>query len=220
MRRPLRLVAARTSHTLPLLGESVASQVLTGAATARTRAPSLSERGRRAHVRLRRQNAGVTNGLAEYRVFLDAARRLQHTVEVAAKVPLPEGPSVNEVRMVVAEVLSAGWRLAEVEPITDELLPSAVSQQQWCAVFAGLCDWIGEFEYYSTNLVLRGRDGDDVTLGSVADDLADIWRDLTDALEADKQGVSWQDVAWEVRFGLQTHWGKHAVEVLRALHDL
>jgi len=87
-------------------------------------------------------------------------------------------------------------------------------------VFAGLCDWIGELEYYSTNQDLRGEEAQDVTTGSVADDLADIWKDLTDALEADSHGTPWQEVAWETRFGLQTHWGKHAVEVLRALHNL
>lgn len=162
----------------------------------------------------------MTNGLPEYRAFLDAARRLRHTVEVAAKVRRPQGPSVNEVRVAVADVLSAGWRLPEVEPITDEPLPSAVSHEEWHGVFAGLCEWIGELEYYSTNQDLRGKDAQDVALGSVADDLADIWRDLTDALEADEQGTAWQEVAWQIRFGLQTHWGKHAVEVLRALHDL
>ncbi len=177
-------------------------------------------RGRSARIRRQRQNDEVSNGLAEHRDFLDAARRLRHTVEVAARAPRPGGPSVNEVRAAVAYVLSAGWRLVEVEPITEEPLPSAVSSEEWHRVFAGLCEWIGEFEYYSTNPKLRGREAQEVTTGSVADDLADIWRDLTDALEADANGTAWQEVAWQVRFGLQTHWGKHAVEVLRALHHL
>ncbi|MCC6498567.1 MAG: DUF5063 domain-containing protein [Propionibacteriaceae bacterium] len=162
----------------------------------------------------------MTDALAEYRAFLDAAGVLRHNVEVAARAPRPNGPSMNEVRVAVADALSAGWRLPEVEPISDEPLPSTVSDQEWHRVFAGLCNWIGESEYYSTNPSLRGEATQEVMTGSVADDLADIWRDLKDALEADRQGVAWQDVVWQIRFDLQTHWGKHAVELLRALQDL
>jgi len=53
----------------------------------------------------------------------------------------------------------------------------------------------------------------------VADDLADIWRDLRTGLNAMATESRWEDVGWEWRFGLQTHWGKHAVDALAALHD-
>jgi len=29
----------------------------------------------------------------------------------------------------------------------------------------------------------------------------------------------WEDVTWEWKFGLQTHWGKHAEDALVALND-
>jgi len=61
--------------------------------------------------------------------------------------------------------------------------------------------WIGDFERYSTNQDLRGKEVQDVTTGSVADDLADIWKDLTVVLEADGRGTAWQEVAWQVRLG-------------------
>lgn len=121
--------------------------------------------------------------------------------------------------MAVANALSAGWRLPEVDPISDEPLPSTVCNEEWHRVFAGLSDWNGESEYYSTNPNLRGEETQEVMTGSVSDDLADIWRDLKDALEADRQGAPWQEVVWQTRFDLQTHWGKHAVDVLRALQD-
>lgn len=71
----------------------------------------------------------------------------------------------------------------------------------------------------TSNLEIRGEGAEEVSLGSLADDLADIWRDLRAGLDALEGGSQWQDVAWEWRFGLQTHWGRHAVEALRALHD-
>jgi hypothetical protein len=53
----------------------------------------------------------------------------------------------------------------------------------------------------------------------VPDVLADVWRDLRHGLSALAAGTRWEDVAWEWKFGLQTHWGKHAEGALVALHD-
>ena len=142
----------------------------------------------------------MTHALAEYRAFLNAAGVLRHTVEVASR---PNGPSVNDFRVAVADALSAVWRLPEVDPVSDEPLPSTVSNEEWHRVFAGLCDWIGESDYYSTNPNLRGEETQEVMTESVADDLADIWRDLKDALEADRQGAPWQEVVWQTRFDLR-----------------
>ncbi len=166
------------------------------------------------------QNACVSEPPGEYRFFLDSAAVLCGLIESVAEPSVAERPSVNRVRVAVAEVLAAGWRLPEVEPGPDEFEVPEISHEEWHRVFAGVQEWIGEFEYYSTNQVLRGRGTRKVTTGSVADDLADIWRDLRSSLEAERQGMSWRDAAWQARLDLDTHWGTHAVEVLRALHRL
>lgn len=162
----------------------------------------------------------MTTPPAEYRVFLDAAEGLCQVVMSAAAGSDAARPSVNEVRIAVADTLAAGWRLPDVEPATDKPLPSTVSDDEWHSVFAGLSDWIGESEYYSTNQTIRGRGTRKVTTGSVSDDLADIWRDLDKYLKSHREATPWQDVVWQIRFDLRTHWGTHAVEVLRALHTI
>ena len=57
----------------------------------------------------------------------------------------------------------------------------------------------------------------------LADDLADIWRDLEQGLKAwDKDPVRYSSaitLGWQSP-SMESHWGVHAVSALRALHPL
>ena len=52
--------------------------------------------------------------------------------------------------------------------------------------------------------------------GSLADDLADIYRDLSEPLI--DTSMPPQDRIWHWLFSFQTHWGHHAVAALRTIH--
>ena len=54
-------------------------------------------------------------------------------------------------------------------------------------------------------------------IGSLADDMADIYGELMDGLRAWRNGDR-AEAAWRWRFGFQVHWGEHATSALRALH--
>jgi hypothetical protein len=56
-------------------------------------------------------------------------------------------------------------------------------------------------------------------LGSIADDLADTWRDLKQGLLALESGSPEADVVFSWRHDFTSHWGRHAVNALAALHD-
>jgi hypothetical protein len=56
--------------------------------------------------------------------------------------------------------------------------------------------------------------------GSLADDAADVYRDLQRGLEVIAAGGSLEDAVWEWQFGFEHHWGKHAAHALHALHSL
>lgn len=61
------------------------------------------------------------------------------------------------------------------------------------------------------------KDTEPVT-SNLADDLADIYRDIKGGLVLfDSQHPI--DAAWEWRFGFQTHWGHHLVGAQRAIHE-
>jgi hypothetical protein len=54
-------------------------------------------------------------------------------------------------------------------------------------------------------------------VGSVSDDLADIYRDVVTGLRAYERGDR-AGAVWEWRFGLTSHWGAHATGAIRVLH--
>ena len=62
--------------------------------------------------------------------------------------------------------------------------------------------------------------GEDPVVTTLSDCLADIWRDLKPGLEAmDANRERYQnDALWEWTFSFQTHWGRHAIDALRAIH--
>ena len=60
-------------------------------------------------------------------------------------------------------------------------------------------------------------------LGSLSDDLGDIWKDLKEGLlqfdVGTKLGI--ENASWIWRFGLEYHWGtRHSAHAIGALHDL
>ncbi|HEY5382346.1 MAG TPA: DUF5063 domain-containing protein [Acidobacteriaceae bacterium] len=57
-------------------------------------------------------------------------------------------------------------------------------------------------------------------ISTLSDCLANIWRDLKPGLEAldtDRE-KHLHRVLWEWRFGFLSHWGRHAIDALRAIH--
>jgi Domain of unknown function (DUF5063) len=56
-------------------------------------------------------------------------------------------------------------------------------------------------------------------IGDLADDIADIYRDVVSGLREYQAGRRAQAV-WEWGFGFRHHWGEHATGAIRALHCL
>ena len=137
--------------------------------------------------------------------FVGAAERYCDLIETPS---VAEGRAafVLSVRSALAELLASGFALPDTEP-SEVVLPEGPTQAEWTSVFASAQNTLGE---------LPG--GLEAYL-SVPDDLADVWRDLRRGLNALAAGTRWQDVAWEWKFGLQSHWGKHAEDALVALRD-
>ncbi len=110
------------------------------------------------------------------------------------------------VRSGLAELLAPRFHLPNAEPSEIDL-HEGPTQSEWTSTFT------------SAQTILGDLPGGPAAYLSVPDDLADIWRNLRRGLDALTSGTRWEDVAWEWKFGLQTHWGKHAEDALVALHD-
>lgn len=64
----------------------------------------------------------------------------------------------------------------------------------------------------------------DPVVGSLADDLADIWRDLRPGLDAmdavQSAAADPETILWHWRWTFAYHWGRHAAAAIRVLHDI
>ena len=73
--------------------------------------------------------------------------------------------------------------------------------------------------YDAYQMVFNPLEDDESIQGSLADDLADVYRDLKDGLiQLEADPASTDDVVWKWRFLFQSHWGHHAVAALNAIH--
>lgn len=136
---------------------------------------------------------------------------------VESAATLSQDVLVERLRVSVARLLAAAPRLPDVEP-SDEAASASIDHDAWSQQFRSLDDALGDAASYWTVFDATAESEPECFLVPLADDLADIWRDLKaplPALEADRGG---EDAVWEWRVSFRSHWGRHAVEALRALH--
>jgi len=144
----------------------------------------------------------------------------------------------------LADVLTTLATIYAAAPMVRELalpthpapenIPAAfrLTNDEWTALYTHLKHTLGNDAIYSAQFnplvptphapsdSLRE---DETPLGDLADDLADIYRDLKPGLTAwnTQNDALLEDVLFQwVHYGLLHHWGRHAVNAVRALHWL
>lgn len=76
---------------------------------------------------------------------------------------------------------------------------------------------LGDWSTY--RLVFDPTKDADAIYGSLADDLADIYRELKEGLSSlGNEGGDFREITWHWRFSYYSHWGWHAVHALTATH--
>lgn len=146
-------------------------------------------------------------------VFTEAATDYCRWIEDDA------GGSTDCVRRSLARLYAAAWDLPDVEP-ADVELPD-ISHEAWSRVFGRLGRRLPFGLYWTlTQPVAADLAGpDEPTCGDLADDLADIWRDLKPGLDAwpDADEDARRAIVWEWRLSFRTHWGRHAADAMAVL---
>jgi hypothetical protein len=72
-------------------------------------------------------------------------------------------------------------------------------------------------KYYSEVFNPLPVPGEEPIVGDLADDIADIYKDIRRGLDLLDAGYM-EHAVWEWIFHLQHHWGEHATSAIRALH--
>ena len=102
----------------------------------------------------------------------------------------------------------------ELPPTTGQQEPAEVADEAWKRVYERFGSL--PFNYYA-QCFDPGQSPGEASLADLADDLADIWRDLKRGLSLYAAGHV-ESAAWEWRQMFRHHWGLHAAGAIYALH--
>lgn len=104
--------------------------------------------------------------------------------------------------------------LLPAEDCRSDIAGRRISHDEWMKKHRRFASM--PFQYYQEYLHPSSLD-DEGLMGDVADDLADIHRDLLDALSLYDAGHL-VEALWEFRESFRIHWGNHAVGAINAIH--
>ncbi len=129
------------------------------------------------------------------------------------------------------ELISEAIRLPDSDPndrdqqgdpnevYSPKFIAPEFSDAEWLELYNLLKEKLGEENLYWT--VFDPTKKEDAQYGSVADDVADVYRDLKKGLLLRGiDGATAADVIWEWRLLFYFHWGDHAISALRTIHNI
>ncbi|MGA7906709.1 MAG: DUF5063 domain-containing protein [Candidatus Sulfotelmatobacter sp.] len=93
-----------------------------------------------------------------------------------------------------------------------------LTEQEWGKLYNCLKEKLGDWDLY--HQVFDPTKDTEAIFGSLADDIADIYRDLKKglALGESHQSLCDEDAIWTWRLLFYSHWGQHAMQALHAIH--
>lgn len=127
---------------------------------------------------------------------------------------------LKQIQLILPQLYLAALRLPRVDVDEwegDPHIPRR-SDKDWGLLYEHLKKVLGQYNLYWT--VFHAREhNEEAMYGSLADDLADIYFDLTGPIKAANCGIPVTCALWELRFGFYSHWGAHLVSATKAIHD-
>jgi hypothetical protein len=92
-----------------------------------------------------------------------------------------------------------------------------LGEREWLDLYNLLKERLGDWDRYWQ--VFDPTEDDEAVFGTLADDIADIYRDLKEGLVLiEAHGTPSEDIIWNWRLLFYSHWGKHAMDALLAVH--
>lgn len=126
--------------------------------------------------------------------------------------------SVEELRIVndlLLSLYSSAFKL-KYHPDANELIESRIKHEEWDDIRKGLKDL--PFDEYQEIFDTLDFTENSSVIGSLSDDLADIYRDLKPAIRKFENGqkVEAED---DIKRNFEIHWSKHTISALKAIRQ-
>lgn len=168
--------------------------------------------------------------------YTDAAERFGAVAErycaiVDGTAQLDKTDLLYQVYRILTDLISEAIRLPDTDPwqrdepddLTQDLAkPRAnldIGHKAWQDPYELLKEKLGDSDLYWE--VFDPVAESEAIQGSLADDIADVYRDLKNGLTAKRQvGAILTELVWEWRLLFYSHWGDHAINALRTIHRL
>lgn len=150
----------------------------------------------------------------------------QFVASVRAYIALIESLPQTNIRDFLAQcaellpqIYSLGQSLSEVD-ISDDVLEDEAFADEVESPIKLIGGLVGKYNFYTE--VFDPVYDKDTVMGSISDDLANIYLDLKrPMLKYEMNENSYQTIAiWEWKFNIEGHCGNHIVNVLRPIHWL
>ena len=147
---------------------------------------------------------------SEIQIFAEAAAKFCAWAEGESQAPEKEAMYALQL---LTELYRQGLRLPTI--FGDEELPE-IPKEDWSKIYKRFGAL--PFNYYMQCSEPQNVPDDIPGVADLADDLADIWRDLKRGLGLFNSGHV-PAAVWEWRQSFWTHWGNHATGSIFALHN-
>ena len=145
------------------------------------------------------------------RNFVEVARKFCAWAEAE---PTPAKTEAKTAIRLLADLTSAIMAIPNLgcgEDVEEE----RISEFEWSRIYKRFGSL--PFNHYSTFFSPAKFHEQKPVVGDLADDLADVYRDIKAGFWLYDHGHTTEAV-WTWRNGFQTHWGRHATNALYALH--
>ena len=150
------------------------------------------------------------------RAFRAQARAFCNLVAGHEHIPLRR--FLHSAHQSLPALYALGLQLPDICP-EHEASYTRVSVKEWRRLFRSLSTRLGDRVHYSGVFDAYDRQDGQALIGNLADDLAEVHADLTNGLRCWRAGDH-ENAVWEWRFKLESHWGEHATDAIRALYWL
>jgi hypothetical protein len=132
---------------------------------------------------------------------------------------MPRDQLVRGLERHVVELYRGALDLRMPTKVQQPKPPGALTNDAAAALQRRLSAQLGEFDLYRFAFDPYDPSDSDPVVGSLADDVADICRDLKDGLLAFNANEV-DDAVWQWTFSFEAHWGLHAASALLAMRAL
>ena len=157
--------------------------------------------------------------LRETNDFLTTARLYCSFIETTDKT---DEEFLKETQRIILNIYQQAIVLPETTSEYDEDFEDKLSTEEFENILKSLNDKFGDNRYYWEIFDPTDEQDKEAVCGDLVDDLGDIYRDIKRGLITFDLGTmaSRQDAIWNFKFGLEHHWGRHAISALKTIHFL